>query len=66
MSDSTNKAEAESSQLPTQQKQNPQVLEEDDEFEDFPVEGELRFYVDVVLAYWKLFPLSATPQLRKF
>lgn len=41
MSASTNKTEANSSQQPTQQKQNPQVLEEDDEFEDFPVEGKL-------------------------
>jgi 26 proteasome complex subunit DSS1 len=39
MSD-TSKAQAESTQ-PTQQKKTPQVLEEDDEFEDFPVEGEL-------------------------
>lgn len=38
MSD-TSKAQAESTQ-PTQQKKTPQVLEEDDEFEDFPVEGE--------------------------
>ncbi|KAF5016340.1 hypothetical protein F66182_12009 [Fusarium sp. NRRL 66182] len=36
MSD-TSKAQAESTQ-PTQQKKTPQVLEEDDEFEDFPVE----------------------------
>jgi hypothetical protein len=42
MSDTTNKAEADSSQQPTQQKQAPKVLEEDDEFEDFPVEGKLR------------------------
>ncbi|OKL60064.1 hypothetical protein UA08_04472 [Talaromyces atroroseus] len=38
MSASTTKADANSSQQPTQQKQTPQVLEEDDEFEDFPVE----------------------------
>lgn len=38
MSESANKAEADSSQQPTQQKQTPKVLEEDDEFEDFPVE----------------------------
>jgi 26 proteasome complex subunit DSS1 len=36
MSD-TSKAQAESTQ-PTQPKKTPQVLEEDDEFEDFPVE----------------------------
>lgn len=39
MSDNT-KAQAESTQSAAQQKKNPQVLEEDDEFEDFPVEGE--------------------------
>jgi hypothetical protein len=42
MSNSTaqTKASTETSQQPTQQKQKPPVLEEDDEFEDFPVEGE--------------------------
>ncbi|KAI7974801.1 hypothetical protein EIK77_004893 [Talaromyces pinophilus] len=48
MSD-TSKAQAESTQ-PTQQKKTPQVLEEDDEFEDFPVEGEIRPCSSVALA----------------
>ncbi|CRG85105.1 hypothetical protein PISL3812_02238 [Talaromyces islandicus] len=33
-----NTAETNVSEQPAQQKQNPPVLEEDDEFEDFPVE----------------------------
>lgn len=48
MSDSS-KAQAESTQ-PTQQKKTPQVLEEDDEFEDFPVEGEILLRSSVPLA----------------
>lgn len=38
MSNSTTQNKAEPSDQPQQQKK-PQVLEEDDEFEDFPVEG---------------------------
>lgn len=38
MSNSTTQTKAEPSDQP-QQQQKPQVLEEDDEFEDFPVEG---------------------------
>ncbi|KAH8693179.1 hypothetical protein BGW36DRAFT_430917 [Talaromyces proteolyticus] len=35
----SNTTESDISQQPAQQKQKPPVLEEDDEFEDFPVEG---------------------------
>ena len=52
MSD-TSKAQAESTQ-PTQQKKSSQVLEEDDEFEDFPVEGEIRLRSSVPLATLEL------------
>lgn len=38
MSNSTPQGKANASEQP-QQQQKPQVLEEDDEFEDFPVEG---------------------------
>lgn len=38
MSNSTAQGKANASEQP-QQQQKPQVLEEDDEFEDFPVEG---------------------------
>jgi hypothetical protein len=47
-----NTAETDVSQQPAQQKQNPPVLEEDDEFEDFPVEGEWTRCLSV--AYAKL------------
>jgi 26 proteasome complex subunit DSS1 len=41
MSNSTqSQTKADASEQP-QQQQKPQVLEEDDEFEDFPVEGKL-------------------------
>jgi hypothetical protein len=43
------KASTETSQQPTQQKQKPPVLEEDDEFEDFPVEGESHISGSVLL-----------------
>ena len=40
MSNTTQAQKADPSEQP-QQQQKPQVLEEDDEFEDFPVEGTL-------------------------
>ncbi|CEJ58970.1 hypothetical protein PMG11_07609 [Penicillium brasilianum] len=44
MSNSTQaQTKADASEQP-QQQQKPQVLEEDDEFEDFPVEGKLSLY----------------------
>lgn len=39
MSNSTTQTKAEPASDQPQQQQKPQVLEEDDEFEDFPVEG---------------------------
>lgn len=43
MSATTQQAQSDSTQQPTQV-QRPAVLEEDDEFEDFPIEGELLFF----------------------
>lgn len=44
MSNSTqSQTKADASEQP-QQQQKPQVLEEDDEFEDFPVEGKLSLH----------------------